>query len=940
MSNIEEKLKFILSQKLAVACFFLILFIFLTGYFKPSLIFSDTTTTGGDTGAHNLLAWHLKTELLPQGKIIGWYPYSFAGLPLFQYYFPLPYLFIAFLSFVIPFNIAFKLVSITGVFFLPAAVFLCFRAMKFKSPVSLVTAALCLLFLFKEEGIAAGGTIKSMLAGQFPYSIGLSLMVLTLGIVYKGISENRHVILTGFLIAAIVLCHGFALIPLMAASLFFILEDIGRLKISKTVWLAKVFGLGFFLSGFWSIPYLFKREWAMIVLSYSGLSASLDFLVAPRFVIPLSIAITGIILSLIFKQEIRRQLYVFFWLMILVGFTWGLKSSLLQSRYSNLMFLFALMAAGTALKAVLPYIKATWLLPFIALLSVITIIRPDLKEIPLWIEWNYQGVEKKSTWPVYRDINEFFAKKDFHGRIDFEYYNYNSMGSPRIFELSPMFHKKPVMEGLLFESSLTYPFFFYLQHETSESSWWPGFSIKMPKQDMKKALNDLRLFNVRYFVARHEKTKRLASLIPELVMERDVGPMRIYRVEPEGRYVTALEKEPVLVIANDWKDWAYAWMGADRRDVSLVFVKPEDKREAADDFKIVLDGQESLRTNDQGRVRGTDRLIRKMMDKSRPCGIQKDCVIEEKIESDRIYFKTRCVGKPHLIRTTFFPNWKVRGASRIYHASPSLMIVIPETDEVELYYGRLPADIIGILASALAFSGALLILIFPGMTIISRSQTRLMSMESYLNAVMEKLRHFLGRKGIKKKFFIFVGIIIASGFVFFALRHFMVINDRCNTYCKNGGVENIDPAILSLEDKIQTGFAYPESKKEHEFVCEGGALCDKTRKKFVYVNSGRIRFKLNGHKGRDHLLTIVTSDNFNCRSNTVFLNGRKLGKMVGYGENHTEERFEYFVPGKLMEKTRVDVTIIKDTDQCYGFDISGVELSSIECDCSQDGSGL
>ncbi|MDM8517025.1 6-pyruvoyl-tetrahydropterin synthase-related protein [Desulfobacterales bacterium HSG16] len=937
MLDIKKTQKIDFSRKLAAICLFLIIFMFLAGYFKPSLIFSDTTTAGGDTGSHNLLAWHLKTELLPQGKIIGWYPYSFAGLPLFQYYFPLPYLFIAVLSFLIPFNIAFKLTSIMGVFFLPVAAFLCFRAMKFKYPVSLVASALSLLFLFKEEGIAGGGTIKSMLAGQFPYSISLALMMLTLGLIYKGIAENRHIILTALLIAGIVLCHGFALIPLMAASLFFVIEDLFTQKISRTAWLAKVFGLGFFLSGFWSIPYLFKREWAMIVLNYSGLSASLDFLITPRFAIPISITVTGIVLSLIFKQEIRRQLYVFFWLIILVGFTWGMKSSLLQSRYENLMFLFALMAAGTALKVVLPYLKAAWLLPFIAALSIMISIRSDLRDIPAWIIWNYEGIEKKSPWPEYRDVNKFLAEKQFSGRINFEYYNYNALGSPRIFELSPMFHKKPVMEGLLFESSLTYPFFFYLQHEISKSSWWPGFPIKMPKQDMKKAMNDLRLFNVRYFVARHKRTKHLASLIPDLIMERDVGRMRIYRVEPEGRYVTALKKEPVLVSTNNWKTWAYAWMGSDRRDVFLVFVKPEDKKAVVDDFNIVLDGQKFIRSTGKNQVRIAEGLVSEMMDKSQPCDIQ-NCVVEEKIESDRIRFKTRCVGQPHLIRVTYFPNWKVKGASRIYQASPSLMMVIPETNEVEIYYGRLLEDFIGIFVSVLAFSGVLIALIFPGLSIISRLDNILMSIEEYLNAVPEKLKYVLFRKENKKKLLILAGIVIASGAGFIALKNFMAINAGCRSYCKNRGAGDIDPAVLNLEDEILTGFSYPESKKEHDFVCEGGALCDKTRKKFVYVNSGQIRFNLQGQKSRDHILTIVTSDNFNCRSNTIFLNGRKLGKMIGYGENHMEERFEYFVPKTFMDKARVEVTIVKEFNQCYGFDISKVELSSIGCDCPQENS--
>lgn len=83
-----------------------VLYLFLFHYFKPDLLLSDTTTSGGDTVSHNLLAYHLKEGLLTKGKIIGWFPYSFAGHPLFQFYFPLLYLVAALLSFIIPFNVA------------------------------------------------------------------------------------------------------------------------------------------------------------------------------------------------------------------------------------------------------------------------------------------------------------------------------------------------------------------------------------------------------------------------------------------------------------------------------------------------------------------------------------------------------------------------------------------------------------------------------------------------------------------------------------------------------------------------------------------------------------------------------------------------------------------------------------------------------------------
>ena len=49
----------------------LVIWLFLFTYFKPELIFSPTTTSGGDTGSHNYLEKYMR-ESLSKGKIIGW----------------------------------------------------------------------------------------------------------------------------------------------------------------------------------------------------------------------------------------------------------------------------------------------------------------------------------------------------------------------------------------------------------------------------------------------------------------------------------------------------------------------------------------------------------------------------------------------------------------------------------------------------------------------------------------------------------------------------------------------------------------------------------------------------------------------------------------------------------------------------------------------------
>ena len=82
---------------------------------NPWWIVSSTTPTGGDMGAHVLGPAFLRDSLLPEGRIQGWSNDWFAGFPAFYFYFPLPSLTIVFLDLFIPYGVAFKLVTVSGI---------------------------------------------------------------------------------------------------------------------------------------------------------------------------------------------------------------------------------------------------------------------------------------------------------------------------------------------------------------------------------------------------------------------------------------------------------------------------------------------------------------------------------------------------------------------------------------------------------------------------------------------------------------------------------------------------------------------------------------------------------------------------------------------------------------------------------------------------------
>lgn len=171
------------------------------------LLFTKTTATGGDMASHYPTAAYLKNVLLPKGRMMGWYPGNFCGFPLFQFYFPLPFLAIVFLSFIIPMQISFKLISVLGVFLLPLCAYISMRLARQKFPAPALAAIFSLAFLFSEGNSMWGGNILSNLAGEFSFQISFCLSIVFLFSIYRNIKGSRYVIANGLLLGIIGLCH-------------------------------------------------------------------------------------------------------------------------------------------------------------------------------------------------------------------------------------------------------------------------------------------------------------------------------------------------------------------------------------------------------------------------------------------------------------------------------------------------------------------------------------------------------------------------------------------------------------------------------------------------------------------------------------------------------------------------------------------------------------
>lgn len=245
--------------------------LFVFAQLSPRLIFTDSTPTGGDMGAHVWGPAFMRDHLLPSLRFTGWTKDYYAGMPMFFFYMVPPALAIILLSFIIPYGIAFKLVAISGLVTLPFCCYFFGRMAKLRFPGPALMGVAAVPFLFYDGFTIYGGNIFSTMAGEYSYSIGLSFMMLFLGVFYRGLDTGKHRVAASVLFGLTLLCHVVAgVFAAIAALLVFGVHLVrrarlnpphGRAEFATIVWdrrrltYAGTVGLlGAALAGFWLFP--------------------------------------------------------------------------------------------------------------------------------------------------------------------------------------------------------------------------------------------------------------------------------------------------------------------------------------------------------------------------------------------------------------------------------------------------------------------------------------------------------------------------------------------------------------------------------------------------------------------------------------------------------------------------------------------------------------
>lgn len=228
------------------------------GHLRFGDLFRNTTANGGDMGAHVWWPKFLIDNWFPKFRLSGWAPDWYAGFPVGQYYFPVPALMIAVLNFVMPYNVAFKLITVSGPLMLPAAAYSFAKGMKtpWPAPPAFAIAAFGTLVQTRNDWQIYGGNIASTLAGEFSFCIALAFALFGLGALAYTLDTGRRRWLPAVLIALAIMSHIVVAIFIIIAALLLWLTR----RPQRTWAIAIPVGaVGLALSAVWLLPLLWQQ---------------------------------------------------------------------------------------------------------------------------------------------------------------------------------------------------------------------------------------------------------------------------------------------------------------------------------------------------------------------------------------------------------------------------------------------------------------------------------------------------------------------------------------------------------------------------------------------------------------------------------------------------------------------------------------------------------
>lgn len=702
--------------------------VFVIAELRPGLIFGPGMDVGGDNGGHIAAPYFLIHHLLPHLQLTGWDPWWFDGFPLYVFYFPLPALFVAILTLVAPYAVAFKIVTALGAVTLPVAGYAFGRLAGFRRPVPALMAVAMLPYLFNTSYTIDGGNLASTMAGEFSFSLAISFGLAFLGVVVYSLRTGRLRWLAAVLFAITCLCHVIPALAFGAVALVVSLVSLRRARLVSGLKVIVPIGVvGGLLAAWWLLPFGADLQYSssmnyspvggpgwfshnflpldyLFVLIPAGIGAILSVFGRNRVAFVLALGAFGSVACFHYLPSglVYNARWLPFWFLfasLLAAYGVGQLARLLGRLAAPSVMAVAMTVLAT-LGALVGSVFAGGLegSGFLGLS-----VPPNHTQVAGWIEWNYSGIQARSGWQDWKGIVSLLDRAGRRygcGRLQYEYLSETTdpFGSTEEMMSIPLWTRgcmKPT-DGIYFESSTTTPFHFLNVSEVSQDGEAPDpvAGLDYPGFNLPDGIRHLQLMGVRYFLAMSPPVEAVAATDPNLVRIGSApsfpGPYNKLAVKHPHVVLYLIRHSPLVVGLRHLPiveaGSAKAWLNTNLRWY-------EDER--AWSTLLARSGPATWPRAGSGRI----------ISASAGVPTEPITVSHVRTTTSSISFDVSRTGVPVLVKIPYFPNWQASGATGPYEVSPNLMAVVPRSHHVALRYGTSTADWAGRGASALGVVG-------------------------------------------------------------------------------------------------------------------------------------------------------------------------------------------------------------------------------------------
>jgi len=343
----------------------------------------------------------------------------------------------------------------------------------------------------------------------------------------------------------------------------------------------------------------------------------------------------------------------------------------------------------------------------------------DRSFVPDWVKWNYSGYEdpgkpRHDEYAALVQTMTDISKTDGCGRAMWEYESEeDGFGTPMALMLLPHWTDGCIgsMEGLFFESSATTPYHFLNQSELSDRPSRAQRDLPYSNLDVPLGIEHLKLLGVKYYMAITPEAEKAADADPDLKLLTTSGPWTVHYASGDAQrtwkiyevagsdLVAPLTYQPVVMtnVPKGGRTWLAAavtyYEDPSSWDVPLAASGPKTWKRASVPY-VPLGTTPTTTPSGSGAIQAPR------------VPIANPAVVSDITASDnRISFDVDQIGKPVLVKASYFPNWKATGAQGPYRVTPNQMVVIPTSTHVSLYYGTTPVDELGWLFSLAGLAG-------------------------------------------------------------------------------------------------------------------------------------------------------------------------------------------------------------------------------------------